>query len=66
MVAVRRYELELAAADQDVEVVPVPLTEEVKVSHAALLAAVQVVLAGVTTRLDAPELPPLPILADEG
>jgi hypothetical protein len=66
MVAVRWYELEFAVADQDVEVLPVPLAAEVSVSHAALLTAVQVVLAGITTRLDAPELPPLPILADGG
>ncbi len=66
MVAVRGYELELAVADQDVEVLPVPIAAEVRVSHAALLAAVQVVPAGVTKRLDAPELPPLPILTDGG
>ena len=66
MVAVRWYELALAEADQDMEALPVPLAAEVKVSQLALLAAVQVVLEGVTTRLDAPELPPLPMLADEG
>jgi hypothetical protein len=66
MVAVRWYELELAAADQDVELLPVPLAPEVRVSHAALLAAVQVTVAGVTMRLDAPELASLPISADGG
>jgi hypothetical protein len=66
IVAVRWYELELAVADQDVEVLPMPLETDVRVSHTALLAAVQVVLTGVTKRLDAPELPPLPILTDEG
>jgi hypothetical protein len=48
------------------EVLPVPLEAEFRLSQFALLAAVQVVLLGVTTRLDAPELPPLPMLADEG
>jgi hypothetical protein len=56
----------LAVADQDVEVLPVPLAGEVRVNQDALLAAVQVALAGVTKRLDAPELPPLPMLADAG